>query len=135
MTNRNKKIIWSVSIVLALLLSYAVGSIMGKNAALRSFVKQYKASDIEVSYGRYIGYRDISSSIEHQKYDSAKCVADLNASGLYDKLTACLSDNECSKLIAKDTEYKIAPELFDKNPIGFRYYTIKDGTRSCEGAN
>lgn len=132
MLKRNQKIVWSVIAIIALCFSYGVGSILTYKAALRDFTKQYNDSQIRVGYGRYIGYRNIATNIEKQKYDYAKCAADLSASSLYDELTTCLADKECSKLIDKEKEYKIAPELFDKKPAGFKYYADKDGVRSCE---
>ena len=54
MLTRNQKIIWGVVMLIALLSAYVAGSMHGQRATLRSFVKQYKASEIEVGYGRYI---------------------------------------------------------------------------------
>jgi len=130
-----KKLIWWILGLIALLSIYTLGSVYGQKAALRSFVKQYKASEIRVDYGRYIDYRNIAMNIEKKKYDYAKCSADLSASSLYDELTECLSDQECSKLIDKDKEYKVAPELFDKKPLGFKYYADKNGIRTCNETN
>lgn len=114
----------------SLLLSYGVGSITAHKAALRGFVQQFKSSEIEVGYGRYIEYRDMSTYIEQHKYEAAKCVADLGASSHFEQLETCLADTQCSKLL--DKEHKIAPELFDKKPTGFNYYPIKNGIRSCK---
>jgi hypothetical protein len=132
MISRNKKILWGVLGVFALLAAYSFGYQYGHKTTLRSFVKQYKDSEIIVGYGRYIDYRNISTDISKGKYDYAKCAADLGASDLYDELLTCLSDKNCSKLIDKEKEYKIAPELFDKKPLGFKYYAVKGGIRSCD---
>lgn len=121
-------LLWLASLIAIYLFGYYQGHIKTFN----NFVKQFEASEIEVGYGRYIGYKNISANIEQNEIDKAKCRADLNASALYDELKICFSKNECKKLFDEEKEFEVSPELFEGKPKSFKYYPVINGIRSCK---
>lgn len=117
--------------LLSLFIVYVFGYNQGHTKTFRGFIKQYKVLEIEVAYGRYVGYKNISANISKGKLKEAKCQSDLNASSLYDQLKICVLDEKCRHLIDKEKEYSISPELFEGQINDFKYYPEVNGMRSC----
>ena len=128
-----RKILLGIVLLISHLMLFSLGSSLTQKSMNRSFRNELWKSNTELNLGRYVEYRDISLDIKAGKYDYAKCPADLGASELYEKLQSCLKSQECKLTLDKLDARKIAPELFDKTPAGFKYYAInKEGIRSCE---
>lgn len=127
-----RKIVIGIILLISHLIFFGLGSSLTQKSMNHSFRNGLWRSNAELNLGRYVEYRDISSDINAGKYDFAKCPADLGASELYEKLQSCLRNQECKLILDKLDAHKVAPELFDKKPAGFKYYVINDGIRSCE---
>ena len=128
-----RKILLGIVLLISHLMLFSLGSSLTQKSMNRSFRNELWKSNAELNLGRYVEYRDISLDIKAGKYDYANCPADLGASELYEKLQSCLKSQECKLTLDKLDARKIAPELFDKTPTGFKYYAInKEGIRSCE---
>lgn len=130
-----QKVTLGIVLLISYLAIFTLGSALTRNSMNSAFKNALWKSDVELNLGRYVEYRDISLDINAGKYDYAKCPADLGASELYEKLQFCLRSQECKLILDKLAANKIAPELFDKKFVGFKYYAVKDGIRTCEEAN
>lgn len=109
---------------------FVAGGLVARNIVMNHFFDEAEKADAHVLLGHYTGYRDIAVAINESKYIDAKCLAELNASAMFDSLRTCISDVACGNVIGQKARSS-APEIFGEAPMGFSYIESKEGIKSC----
>ena len=124
-------ILLSVLLGITHLLVFGIGSAFGERTALKDFTTQTEKADAQVSLGHYTVYRDIAVSIKNNRYERAKCSAQLTASAFLDDVKRCVANSACRGSIETEA-HKLAPEVLGQAPLSFDYIGSKGGVRTCD---
>ena len=120
---------------LHLLLTLSLGLILGmlfgykRGVAIVSY--GYESVDNFNTFARYEGARDIASALKKKDYETAKCLADLEASSGFDYVKECMENVQCARYIADDVK-KRTPEILNNSRKSFDYLYVKNGIRRCD---
>lgn len=124
------KIWFNMKIVVALVVLMGV-FLLGYVSARHQVINSFKGLDQFNTLARYETSRDIAIFLKNGNIGLAKCLADLDASSLFDDVRMCLSNKRCAKYIINDVKQR-DPNMLEKNPKpSFDYLKSIDGKRSC----
>lgn len=129
--NIKKKVALTALLVISHAVFFTVGSVVNRQAMMKSLSSEFSKSNARVNLGRYAEYRDIVIYINDREFDKAMCSAQLGASAMYDDLKSCLSNLDCKAALEQEVR-NVAPEMLGDAQLKFKYLEIKDGIRTCE---
>jgi hypothetical protein len=116
-----KKVTLSLVVLAIAVSSFLLGGFLGSRAAHMQLEKKNYYLSMLNAVPQYSTSVEISAHIQNNRYDHAKCIADLTASIYYREIQGCLADRECGDVI-RDEVRRVAPELLSDDKSKFAYY-------------
>jgi hypothetical protein len=101
--------------------SFVLGGLRGESIAKLNVETAQHYLDENNNIPLYNTASEISRRIAEEKYDHAKCIADVTASFYYREIQSCLSNNSCRGKISENVQ-RSAPELLTGDKSKFVYY-------------
>jgi hypothetical protein len=129
-----RRALWIVACIVLVgthLAAFRIGIERGARAGAANVIEQARAADTQVALGQYLVSRDLAAHLKAGNVSSAKCRADLIASGYFDDIKDCVENAKCRANLAPAVG-KEAPEVLDGDPYTrFDYLPLKQGLRTC----
>jgi hypothetical protein len=129
--SRKKILLWCSILFASHALIFVGGAITGRLLTVNYIADQGGVAEARVMLGNYTTYRNIALAVRAGDDETALCYAELNASLMYDSLSACVANGLCGGDIEKGIR-KIAPEILGDAPLTFKYIKNSAGGRRCD---
>ena len=118
-------------LLLMLFLGLILGMLIGYKRGVAIVAYGYESVNNFNTFARYESARDIASALKKKDYETAKCLADLQASSGFDYVKECMENEQCAKYIGDDVK-KRTPEILTNSHKSFDYLHVTNGIRRCE---